>query len=436
MNVYDSRIIAEILRDNGYEEVKDPTKANVIIVNTCSVREHAETRAFGRINALNALKRKNPTLLIGVVGCMAQNLKNSIRGTDFVVGPSNYRKIPEIIKNELTALCRDRAKDLSVSERIHLCVDEIPELYSDILPMPDEPNHKPTAFVPIMRGCNNFCAYCIVPYVRGRARSRPHKHIINEINLLTNKGIKEVTLLGQNVNEYNDGTLSFVQLLKEIDKSTDVKRLRFITSHPKDIDPSLFEVMRDCQSLCEHIHLPLQSGSTKILERMGRKYTREHYLGIVSKLREIIPNSSITTDIMVGLPGETDKDFEATMDMIDRVRFDFAYMFKFSRRKGTRAYNMEGQVTEEVKKERLNKLIERQNRITREKNASLIGKVVEVLVEGQSKKGNLLFGRTRGNKVVLFDGKVNPGAFVNVKIDSLKGWTPYGYILTNITEQV
>jgi tRNA-2-methylthio-N6-dimethylallyladenosine synthase len=418
MNVYDSRIIAELLTKQEYEEVQDPQKADVIIVNTCSVREHAETRAIGRINALNALRKKNPNLLIGVVGCMAQNLKNSIKGADFVVGPSNYRDIPEIIGNALTGL------------KTCFYTDELPELYSDILPSPDETDHRPTAFVPIMRGCNNFCAYCIVPYVRGRARSRPHKDIIDEINLLTKKDIKEVILLGQNV--YNDGKLSFVQLLKQIDKSNNIRRLRFITSHPKDIDTSLFEAMRDCKSLCEHIHLPLQSGSTKILQRMNRKYTREHYLDIVSTLRETIPDASITTDIMVGLPGETDKDFEDTMDMVDRIRFDFAYMFKFSKRKGTRAYNMDGQVAEKVKKERLTKLIETQNKITRQKNASLIGKVEEVLVEGKSKKGNLLFGKTRSNKVVLFDGKLNPGAFVNVKIESLKGWTPYGHISNNL----
>ncbi|MCK4351914.1 tRNA (N6-isopentenyl adenosine(37)-C2)-methylthiotransferase MiaB [candidate division WOR-3 bacterium] len=420
MNVYDSGVVGEILGREGYKEVNEINKADVILVNTCSVREHAERRALGRISELQGLKKENPGLLIGVIGCMAQNLGNSIKGADFVVGPLGYRKLPEIIDTGY----RIQDTRYKIQDTKLVCIEESLELYSDIFPKPDE---GVSAFVPVMRGCDNFCTYCIVPYVRGRARSRPHLDILREIELLLDKGIKEITLLGQSVNEYYDGEVGLAGLLGIIDK-TGLPRLKFLTSHPKNLTRELIEVMENSKSICKYLHLPLQSGSTRVLNKMGRGYTREEYIDWIYKLREAMQDISITTDIMVGFPGETGKDFNETLDLVKTTRFDFAYMFKYSDRKGTKAQGMSLKVNEEVKKERLKELIEVQNKITREKHKELVGKTVEILVEGRSRRGNNLYGRTSQNKVIVFSDKARAGDFIKVKVMELRGWTPYGKI--------
>lgn len=410
MNVYDSRLIAELLKREGYEETNSLDKADCIIVNTCSVREHAERRALGRISSLQRFRKNNPELLIGVVGCMAQNLGKSIPDVDFVVGPSNYKKLPEIISLVRTS---EEVVETNMNN----------ECYSTIFA---EPMNKVSTFVSIMRGCSHFCTYCIVPYVRGKARSRPHKDILRQIKWLENKGISEITLLGQSVNEYNDGMVDFPGLLQKIDKETEIPRIRFISSHPKYMNNKVINIISESKKLCKSIHLPLQSGSTRILKKMNRGYDIDYYMDCIDNIKQNIQNISLTTDIIVGFPGETDKDFENTLNVIKNVEFDFAFMFKYSPREGTEAYGFENQVPEEIKGKRLRTLIDIQNRITRKKAESLIGKEVEVLVEGRDKRRDMCAGRTDSNRVVIFDGKSTPGDFVRVKINSISGWTPVG----------
>lgn len=423
MNVYDSRVVAEILQQEGYQEVDNENEANVIIVNTCSVREHAERRALGRISSLLGLRIRNPDLIIGVIGCMAQNLGNKIKGVDFILGPSNYKELPRIINT------RFKNQDLR-----QICVEESLELYSDILPNPNDRSkdlslhhkgRKVTASVPVMRGCSNFCSYCIVPYVRGRARSRSYQDILKEIEFLKSKGIKDITLLGQSANEYDDGELNFAGLLRAINE-IGIPRIRFTTSHPKNMSDELIEIMRDGANICEWLHLPLQSGATKILNRMNRRYTKEDYLNWIYKIRQAIPGVAITTDVMVGFPGETEADFKETMQVVKEVKFDFAYMFKYSDREKTKASKMNDKISEEVQQKRLTELINTQNKITLKKSQQLVGKVVEILIEGTSRRSNSLYGRTRNNKVVIFDGKAKLGELVKVKVEGLRGWTPYG----------
>ncbi|MBI4722523.1 MAG: MiaB/RimO family radical SAM methylthiotransferase, partial [Candidatus Stahlbacteria bacterium] len=309
------------------------------------------------------------------------------------------------------------------SKKQEVMIDESLDSYSDILPTLD---NKVTAFVAIMRGCSNFCSYCIVPYVRGPKRSRPHQDILKEIESLIAKGIKEITLLGQSVNEYQDKEINFPNLLRLIDRKD--LWLKFTTSQPKNMSNELIDVMSNCQSVCEWLHLPLQSGANKILTLMNRGYTKEQYIDWIYKARNNIPNISITTDIMVGFPGETDADFNETLELVKLIRFDLAYMFKYSERPKTRASFMEPKVAEKEKLDRLTELINMQNKISYEKMCELVGTVQDVLVLGKSKDGNTLRGRTRQNKIVVLDGVASVGEVVKVKIKSLRGWTPYGQV--------
>jgi tRNA-2-methylthio-N6-dimethylallyladenosine synthase len=345
--------------------------------------------------------------MIGVIGCMAQRLGHNIKGVDFIIGPSNYRKLPQII---------------DIKQPTHICLENNKELYSDIFP---EPDNKVTAFVSVMRGCSNFCSYCIVPYVRGKARSRPYKEILKEVKSLLSKNIKEITLLGQSVNQYQYEEVNFSQLLHLI-AQTNLPWIKFTTSHPKNVTQELLNIMKEKESICEWLHLPVQAGSDKILKLMNRKYTKEEYLELIYKIKKIIPNISITTDIMVGFPGEETTDFYETLKLVKEVKFDFAYMFKYSDRPGTRAFTMKSKVPEQTKSKRLQELIDTQNRITWEKNYKLVSTTQEVLVIGKSRKSDAWFGKTRQNKTVVFEGKASPGDFVKVKIEGLRGWTPYG----------
>lgn len=404
MNVADSELVTSILLEAGNTAVNDINKADVILFNTCSVRQHAEDRVLGRIS--NEIKRKktNPKLRIGVIGCMAQRIgedliKNNI-GIDFVAGVDQYDKLPILLQN--------------TSEQGYLSLEKN-QIYDYI-----QPSHGKgvCGYVTIMRGCNNYCSYCIVPYVRGKERSRPYQSIVHNINNASSKGIKDITLLGQNVNSYQYQDISFPGLLKKLNKMENIHRLRFITSHPKDLTDELIEVMAISSKVCEHIHLPMQSGDNEILAKMNRNYTIEHYLSLIDKLRKAIPEIAITTDVITGFPGETVKQFENTSSVLKQISFDYAFCFKYSNREGTKAAEYTNQIDENIRLLRLQKLIGIQRYQTKIKFEAQIGKTVEVLVEGKSKQGgNQLSGKTRDFKICVFEGSNNKmGDLVKVKI--------------------
>jgi len=394
MNLSDSEIIAGIFRDSGYDLTDDISRADVILINTCSVREHAEKRVIGRISSLKPLKDSKPELVLGVVGCMAQRLgKKLIEDhpyVDIVAGPDFYRELPSLVKDRRPygGACLTGA--------------DSGELYEEVAPARRD---RVRAWVPIMRGCNNFCSYCIVPYVRGRERSRSHRSVLSEVRGLSEEGFKEVVLLGQNVDSYNDGELNFAGLLRLLDGETGVPRIRFLTSHPKDISDEVLETIAECESLCEHLHLPLQSGSDAVLRRMRRGYSVGKYLDIVEKARRLIPGISITTDIIVGFPGETEGDFERTLEMVKEVEFDYAFTYRYSPRPGTEASRFEDDVPDREKLRRLSELISVQRDITKKVNLRAIGSKVEVILEEVSKKsGSEFLGRTRTDKPVVVRG--------------------------------
>ncbi|MEA3476265.1 MAG: tRNA (N6-isopentenyl adenosine(37)-C2)-methylthiotransferase MiaB [Candidatus Cloacimonadota bacterium] len=421
MNVADSEMVSGLLIKSGYELTENIDEADIIIFNSCTVRQHAEDRVIGRITQEGNRKKKKPNLLIGLIGCVAQRcgeeLIQKIDCLDFAVGTDQYRLLPKVIENCLKNNCSTSLLQANYKEN-----------YSDIPPYRKKGIN---AFITIMRGCNNFCSYCIVPYVRGRERSRNHLEVLKEIETAGNKGYKDITLLGQNVNSYKNDNIDFPTLLKLASKIDSIKRLRFITSHPKDLSDKLIEVMTNEEKVCEHLHLPLQSGSNTILEKMNRGYSVEQYLSIIKKLKNSIPNIAITTDVMTGFPGETEKDFLDTYNLMKKIRFDYAFTFKYSPRKGTKAADPRvnrGQIDESIRLKRLQKLIALQEKITFEKYKEQTGKVVEVYVEQKSKKNiNELSGRTRDNKIAVFPGDKNLiGKFVKVKICDATGWTLRG----------
>jgi len=413
MNVYDSERIAQILIARNYHPVDDPARADLILVNTCSVREKPEQKVYSALGRFRALKRKKPGLLIGAAGCVAQQegegLLARIPYLDFVLGTKEIRKIPEILD------------DLEKSEKraCAIALDGRIDPYRG-LPLFPAPN-GPTAFVSIMQGCDNFCSYCVVPFVRGREVSRPSRDIQEEITALSEKGVKEVTLLGQNVNSYGlrtPGEPDFVKLLESIEKIPGVERIRFTTSHPKDLSPGLIGAFGHLSKLCEHIHLPLQSGSNRILGRMNRGYTREEYLGKVQGLRAACPEISITTDFIVGFPGEEEEDFRETLEMVERIHFEEMFSFRYSDRPRTRASTFAGKIPEESKQKRLAELQALQRGITQRRYQAWEGREAEVLVEGPSKaREGEKTGRTRANHIVNFPGSpAGVGSLVRVRI--------------------
>jgi len=418
MNVADSELVAGILSDAGFQKADTIDEADIIIFNSCTVRQHAEDRVLGRITSEAKRKKQNLDMLIGLIGCVAQRrgdeLLDEIKSLDFVVGTDQYRQLPKIISS-----CMKRKEHLFTDVQNNI------ENYENIYPVR---NKGVNAFVTIMRGCNNFCSYCIVPYVRGRERSRDHKEILHEIEKAGNEGFKDVTLLGQNVNSYNDDEYTFPELLEKAAHIRSIERLRFVTSHPKDISDKVIEVMAAESKLCEHLHLPMQSGSNKILEKMNRKYTSEKYLNIIHKLRNVTPDIAITTDVMVGFPGETDEDFLQTYNLMKQIRFDYAFTFKYSPREDTAAASYAEQIPEKTRLGRLQKLIELQEQITFEKYREQIGRTVQVYVEHTSKKSDKeLSGRTRDNKIAVFPGdKKLIGTFVDIEIIDATGWTLKG----------
>lgn len=409
MNVADSEVIASVMKMAGYETCDDLEQADAILLNTCSVRENAENKIYNRLDTLNALRKKGRKLIVGVVGCMAERVKDNLindYGVDIVAGPDSYLSLPELFA---AAEVGEKAINIELSTT---------ETYRDIIPERICGAHV-GGFVSIMRGCNNFCHYCIVPYTRGRERSREVESILNEVKDLQATGFKEVTLLGQNVNSYCTGEVRFPQLLALVAEAVPEMRIRFTTSHPKDMSDETLEVIAAHPNVCRHIHLPVQSGSDRILKLMNRKYTREWYLGRIDAIRRILPDCGITTDIFVGYHSETEEDHQLSLSLMRECGYDSAFMFKYSERPGTYASkHLPDDVSEETKIRRLNEMIALQNELSAESYRKDVGKTYEVLVEGVSKRSkDQLFGRTSQNKVVVFDRAGHHiGDFVKVKI--------------------
>ena len=415
MNVADSEVVASVMGDRGFTITEQYAEADAILVNTCSVRDNAEKKIWNRLSFFKSLKKKNPKLVVGLIGCMAERIGEELiekKTVDLVAGPDAYRDLPFLY---------DKASHGESAVNVELTIDET---YDSIIPKRIGEEHI-TGFVSITRGCNNFCTYCIVPYTRGRERSRDPKDILNEVQALIDRGTKEVTLLGQNVNSYvwhpeaTRKPIKFPDLLEMVAQVSPALRVRFTTSHPKDLSDKLLKVMVAHPNICRHIHLPVQSGSSAILKKMNRRYDSEWYLGRIRAIREALPECGITTDIFCGFCSETEEDHQQSLQLMEEVRFDTSFMFKFSMRPGTYAADhFEDDVPEEIKSRRLDEIIRLQNRLSLESNLRDIGKTVEVLAEGISKKKKSeFFGRSSENKVVVFPNKdIQIGDFVRVKI--------------------
>lgn len=421
MNIVDSDTVISILRTKEFIATQNIDDADIIIINTCSVRENAEKRIWNRLDFLKNLKRKKKNLKIGIIGCMAQRISSKLLENEivsFVAGPDSYRHLADLI-NEVDINLKVANIDFNINET-YAGIENTNKNRKEI-----------SGFVSIMRGCNNFCTYCIVPYTRGRERSRNFEDIINEVKYFEIQGYKEITLLGQNVNSYICEDINFPKLIKKIADTIPNIRVRFTTSHPKDISDELIETIANTKNICNHIHLPVQSGSNNILEKMNRKYTREQYLERIGKIKNTILNCGLSTDVFCGFSSETEEDFMQTLSLMEIVNFDSAFMFKYSQREGTyAAKNFQDDIQEEEKILRLNKMIELQNKISKNNNEKKIGKTFEVLVEGYSKRSKeQMFGRTEENNVVIFPAKnLKIGDFVNVKILKVSSATLIGEI--------
>jgi len=423
MNVYDSELVESQLLKTGYKETNNIELADLIFLNTCAIREKAQETVHNRLSSLAYLKKRNPNLIIGVLGCMAQNLKDDLLKdkpyVDVILGPDSYRRIPEIINNRNSKL--NHVVDTKLSKY---------EIYNDLFPSRKE---GVNAWISIMRGCDKFCTFCIVPFTRGRERSRSIPSIINEAKEAVNNGFVEITLLGQNVNSYQTSEGNFSYLLEKVAQIKGLKRIRYTSPHPQDFDEKLLKIMSSYDNICSYIHLPLQAGSNSILKRMNRTYTKEEFINLVSKIRTYIPGCSISTDIIVGFPGETESDFQETLNMMKKIRFNFAYMFKYSARPGTKAAEYDNQLPEDTKQNRLEKLIDLQSSITLKNNMEKINSIQHVLIEKESKKSKKYWsGRTDGNTWVIIKKKEEDiKQVVPVKINDAKGVTLFGDSLTN-----
>ncbi len=426
MNENDSERLAGMLSDMGYSECANRSDSDFIIFNTCCVRENAEQKVYGHLGALKKLKEINPNLIIAICGCMMQqpevvaHIKKVYRHVDIIFGTHNLYKLPELLNTSITT----KKTIIDVWDSTGSIAENMPIIRKE----------KLKAWVTVMYGCNNFCSYCIVPYVRGRERSRSIEEVKKEVEILAKDGCKEITLLGQNVNSYGkdlEGDFTFANLLRELNKIDGIERIRFMTSHPKDLSEDLINAIRDCDKVSEHLHLPVQAGSSKILEDMNRKYSKEQYLNLIAKVKEQIPDIGLTTDIIVGFPGETEEDFAETLDVVAKAKYDMAYTFLYSKRTGTPAAKNPNQIPEEVMKNRFDRLLELQNSISLEINNGLLGKEVEVLVEGLSKNSKTTYtGRTRQNKIVNFKGSPDlVGRLVKVKIDTIQTWSLKGKLV-------
>jgi tRNA-2-methylthio-N6-dimethylallyladenosine synthase len=424
MNLADSEVVLSLLNDEGYTLTDDISTADVILVNTCSVREHAEKRIYGRLGEFKSLKNKKPEIIVGVLGCMAERLREKLttekakgvgQVVDLIIGPDEYRKLPELM---MQAWHGERGIAVQLS-RI--------ETYDDINPLR---TNGISAWISVMRGCDKFCSFCVVPFTRGRERSRPLASIVQEVETLSSRGFKEITLLGQNVNSYQSKESDFADLLGTVANVDSTIRIRFVTSHPQDMSDKLIQAIAEHKNICKYIHLPIQSGSDRILELMNRNYDRKYYLNLVHKIKSLIPDVSLTTDIITGFPAETEEDHRQTLEVMKEVQFDGSFMFKYSPRENTPSYKMADDVPDEIKIRRINEIIETQTKISLTKNSSHIGKTLEVLVEGESKKSTSEWqGRTDGNKMVIFPiGKFLVGTYINVNIERANSATLFGFL--------
>ncbi|MBU2446229.1 MAG: tRNA (N6-isopentenyl adenosine(37)-C2)-methylthiotransferase MiaB [Bacteroidetes bacterium] len=414
MNLADTEIVQGVLNSTGYKFTNDISQADVVLVNTCAIREHAEERIYGRLGEFRHQKKQNPNLVVGVLGCMAERLRKQLieeeKVVDLIVGPDEYRRVPELIEN---AFVGEKGIAVRLSKT---------ETYDDIIPYRED---GISAWISVMRGCDKFCTFCVVPFTRGRERSRPLESIIDEVRLLSERGFKEVNLLGQNVNSYQEGSFDFADLLYAVSKVDKNMRVRFTTSHPQDLSDKLIQTIAENDNICNYIHLPVQSGSNRILQLMNRTYTIEHFLNLVGEVRRIlwtrkqIPGVSFSTDIISGFPTETEEDHQMTLEVMKEVRFDGAFMFKYSARENTKAWGMSDDVSEEVKSKRLSEIIDLQQKISYEINQTLIGKTFEILIEDLSKKStDFYMGRTDTNKIVIVPkGELQIGDYCLVKID-------------------
>ena len=424
MNVYDSELVQAQLKKTGYKQTNDIESANLIFLNTCAIREKAQETVHNRLDSIKYLKKRNPNILIGVLGCMAQNLKDDLLlnkpYVDIILGPDSYRRIPEIIQNRSDLL--EHVVDTKLSKY---------EVYDDLFPSRQE---GVNAWISIMRGCDKFCTFCIVPFTRGRERSRPVQSIVDEAKDAVKNGYVEITLLGQNVNSYTTPDGDFPDLLEEVAKVRGVKRIRYTSPHPQDFDDKLLNIMAKYDNICDYVHLPLQSGSDNVLKRMNRTYTKKEFINLVNKIRSILPNCSITTDIIVGFPGEADSDFSETLEMMKINKFNFAYMFKYSSRPGTKAAEYGNQIDENVKQKRLEQLIKTQSEITLLQNKKKIGSIENVLIEKESKKSSDFWsGRTEGNTwTIVKKNNEKIKDVIPVVIDDAQGVTLFG---KNITKE-
>ncbi len=418
MNEYDTEIVKAILKKENYAFAEQPEDAQVIFLNTCSVRENAHQKVQQRINQLKQLKKKNKEIVLGVLGCMAQNLREEILeeniAVDLIAGPDSYKKLPQMLHN--ISEVGDREYALTLSEY---------ETYSDIFP---EHEGGVNAWIAVSRGCDNFCTFCVVPYTRGRERSRDPQNIVEEVRRLAEMGYKQITLLGQNVNSYRFEKYDFADLIEMVSAVQGIQRIRFTSPHPKDFPEKLLKVVAENPKACKHIHLPLQAGNDRVLELMNRTYTQKEFLNLVDQMRQMIPDLALTTDVIVGFPSETEEEFQDTLKVMREVEFDAAFMFKYSERQHTIASRKyPDDVPEEEKQSRLTRLIDMQKKIALKRNQTHLGQTFEVLVETTGKKPNQLLGRNDGNKIVVFpDNGARIGDMVQVEIEEVTSNTLIG----------
>ena len=421
MNVADSEMIEGILQSKGYYPIKRMDSADIIFVNTCAIREHAEEKVHSRLGVFSKIKNNKPNVIIGVLGCMAQHLKDNILDSkpyvDIILGPDSYRKLPKLL--DRNKVDKKNIVDTQLSRY---------EVYNNFFP---SRNEGINAWVSIMRGCDKFCTFCIVPFTRGRERSRSPNNIIDEVKKAVDEGFVEITLLGQNVNSYTYDNYSFDYLLKNIAEINGVQRLRYTSPHPQDMTDDVLYVMSHYDNICNAVHFPLQAGSNEVLKRMNRSYTKSHFIERAHRIRDILPNCGLSTDIIVGFPGETNSQFEETLNVMNEVKFDSAFTFKYSPRLGTKAYEYSDQILEIDKQERLDKVIKLQKKHTIFRNKEMIGNIERVLVEKNSKRSiNQWAGRTDSNKWVIFDKEnANIKDLVNVSITNAKGISLHGHLV-------
>jgi len=424
MNIADSEMVETILVDQGYGKSINPKDADAIFINTCAIREHAEDKVHSQLGRYDLIKKERPSVLIGVLGCMAQSLKDDLLQNkpyvDVILGPDSYRRLPELLNRKNTS--SRSMVDTQLSRY---------EVYDDLFPSRKDGIN---AWISIMRGCDKFCTFCIVPFTRGRERSRSLSSVIQEAKKAVGQGYKEITLLGQNVNSYRYEEYHFHQLLENLAIIPGLKRIRYTSPHPQDISDDLLYTMSDHENICNYVHLPLQAGSNRILKRMNRTYSKEHFLALAEKIKNILPNVGISTDIIVGFPGETDNDFKETLHVMDEIKFDSAFNFKYSPRRGTKASEYDDQIPEVVKQDRLQQVIDIQKKHTLERNLDLVGTIQNVLVEKESKLSNQQWaGRTDSNKWVIFDKKdAKVKDMIPVKINEARGITLHGHLIQNL----